>query len=124
MKTTLNENGLITQQASGPSTLNIKANSIEAETIYQGNQNISKLLSSLTEKVNSVFDRVLTLSNEISSIKAELKESATNFATYKEVEKLEQKFEKELKNLEKTSKVQSKTVATKEVTKEESVTKQ
>jgi len=123
MKTVLNENGLITNQASGPNTLDIKANSVRADLLFHGDQNISSLIVSLTEKVNSLFDRVLTMSNELSAIKTELKQSATEFASYKELEKLEQKLDKELKAIEKAGKTQVKTTA-KEAVKEETSVKQ
>ena len=123
MKTVLNENGLITNQASGPNTLDIKANSIRADVLFHGDQNISALIVSLTEKVNNLFDRVLTMSNELSAIKTELKQSTTEFASYKELEKLEQKLDKELKAIEKAGKTQVK-VAAKEAVKEETSVKQ
>jgi hypothetical protein len=123
MKTVLNENGLITNQASGPNTLDIKANSVRADVLFHGDQNISALIVSLTEKVNNLFDRVLTMSNELSAIKTELKQSATEFASYKELEKLEQKLDKELKAIEKAGKTQVKTAA-KEAVKEETSVKQ
>lgn len=124
MKTVLNENGLITNQASGPSTLHIQANSVKAESFYQGDQDISALIISLTQKVNSLFDRVLTMSNELNSLKVEIKQSHNEFVSYKDLEKLEQKLDKELKTIEKASKVQSKTAATKETAKEETAVKQ
>ncbi|NBP14316.1 hypothetical protein EBU95_07935 [bacterium] len=123
MKTILNENGLIANQASGPNTLDIQANSVRADVIYQGDQNLSVLVVSLTEKVNSLFDKVLVLSNDLVAVKTELKQSATEFASYKELEKLEQKLEKELKGLEKAGKSQGKSAA-KEVVKEEASAKQ
>ena len=123
MKTILNENGLIANQASGPNTLDIQANSVRADVIYQGDQNLSALIISLTEKVNSLFDRILVLSNDLVAVKTQLKQSKTEFASYKELEKLEQKLEKELKALEKVGKSQGKAAA-KEATKEETATKQ
>jgi len=123
MKTILNENGLVANQAGGPNTLDIQANSVKADVIYQGDQNLSALIVSLTEKVNSLFDRVLVLSNDLVAVKTQLKQSTTEFASYKELEKLEQKLDKELKALEKAGKSQGKAAA-KEAVKEETVAKQ
>lgn len=121
MKTILNENGLVTHNTGKISTLEIQATLIKADEYYYGDQNLIVLIKNLAEKVNNLFDKVLTLTNEVASIKTQIKESSADFASYKELEKLEAKLDKELKNLEKANKAQTKT-ATKE-TKEEISTK-
>jgi hypothetical protein len=122
MKTILNENGLVTHNTSRANTLEIQATSIRAEEIYQGDQNLVVLIQSLTEKVHSVFDRVLTLTNEVNSLKTQIKESVSEFASYKDLEKLETRLDKELKAVEKANKTQSKTTV--KESKEEPVAKQ
>lgn len=122
MKTILNENGLVTHNTGRVSTLDIQATSIKADEYYHGDQNLTVLIQNLVGKVNNLFDKVLTLTNEVTIIKAQIKESNTQFVSYQEFEKLETRFDKELKVLEKANKVQTKAAA--KETKEETSTKQ
>lgn len=118
MKTILNENGLVTHNTGRASTLEIQATSIKADEIYQGDQNLTVLINNLSSKVNTLFDKVLTLANDVVAIKTQIKD----FASYKEVEALETRLDKELKAIEKSSKTQTK-ASTKEP-KEEPAIKQ
>lgn len=111
MKTILNENGLVTHNTNRTNTLEIEATSIRAEEIYQGDQNLAVLIQNLASKVNSLFDKVLALSNEINGLKTQIKESVSEFASYKDLEKLETRLDKELKSIEKTNKTQAKVAA-------------
>lgn len=120
MKTILNENGLVTHNTGRVNTLEIQATSVKAEEFYQGDQNLTSLIQNLTGKVNNLFDKVLTLTNEVNSIKTQIKESSNEFASYKELEKLEARLDKELKAIEKTNKSQTKAAA-KEIKEDTSV---
>ena len=106
MKTILNENGLVTHNTGRSNTLDIQATTLRAEEIYHGDENLVVLIQNLTGKVHSLFDKVFALSNEVSGLKAQIKESTSDFASYKDLEKLETRLDKELKVIEKLSKAQ------------------
>lgn len=105
MKTILNENGLVTHNTGRASTLEIQATSVKADEIYQGDQNLTVLINNLSSKVSTLLDKVLMLTNDVVAIKTQIKD----FASYKEVEALETRLDKELKAVEKSSKTQTKT---------------